>query len=80
MTPLPLIQQKEVPDDATVVVIAGPTTDFLQPEIDAMKRYVAKGGKVLALIDPPAAGAADPAEPDRIPEGVVDRVRRRHRR
>ena len=61
VTPLPLIQQKEVPDDATVVVIAGPTTDFLQPEIDALKRYIAKGGKVLALIDPPAAGAADPA-------------------
>jgi ABC-type uncharacterized transport system involved in gliding motility auxiliary subunit len=50
---LPLIQQKEVPDDATVVVIAGPTTDFLQPEIDAIKRYLAKGGKILALLDPP---------------------------
>ena len=60
VAPLPLIQQKEVPDDATVVVVAGPTTDFLQPEIDALKRYIAKGGKVLALIDPPAdPGAAD---------------------
>ncbi len=59
VAPLPLIQQKEVPADATVVVIAGPTTDFLQPEIDALKSYVAKGGKVLALIDPPAPGAAD---------------------
>ena len=56
---LPLIQQKEVPADATVVVIAGPTTDFLQPEIDALKRYVAKGGKVLLLIDPPAPDAPD---------------------
>ena len=59
VTPLPLIQQKDVPDDATVVVIAGPTTDFLQPEIDALKRYLAKGGKVLALIDPPQPGGAD---------------------
>ena len=50
---LPLIQQKEVPDDATVVVIAGPTTDFLQPEVEALKRYLAKGGKVLMLLDPP---------------------------
>jgi ABC-type uncharacterized transport system involved in gliding motility auxiliary subunit len=56
---LPLIQQKEVPDDATVVVIAGPTTDFLQPEIDALKRYVAKGGKVMVLIDPPRPGTQD---------------------
>ena len=56
---LPLIQQKEVPDDATVVVVAGPATDFLQPEIDALERYLAKGGKVLALIDPPQPGSAD---------------------
>jgi ABC-type uncharacterized transport system involved in gliding motility auxiliary subunit len=59
VAPLPLIQQKEVPADATVVVIAGPTTDFLQPEIEALKRYVAKGGKILFLIDPPTAGATD---------------------
>jgi ABC-type uncharacterized transport system involved in gliding motility auxiliary subunit len=59
VAPLPLIQQKEVPADATVVVIAGPTTDFLQPEIDALKRYIAKGGKVLFLIDPPGESAGD---------------------
>jgi ABC-type uncharacterized transport system involved in gliding motility auxiliary subunit len=56
---LPLIQQKDVPDDATVVVIAGPSTDFLQPEIDALKRYIATGGKVLALVDPPQEGSPD---------------------
>ena len=50
-----LAQAGEVPADATVLVVAGPRTDFLQPEIDAVKRYVAKGGKVLALIDPPEA-------------------------
>jgi len=48
-----LAQAREVPADASVIVIAGPQTDFLQPEIDAIKTYVAKGGKVLALIDPP---------------------------
>jgi ABC-type uncharacterized transport system involved in gliding motility auxiliary subunit len=59
VAPLPLIQQQQVPDDATVVIVAGPTTDFLAPEIEAMKRYVARGGKVLALIDPPPAAGAD---------------------
>jgi ABC-type uncharacterized transport system involved in gliding motility auxiliary subunit len=59
VAPLPLVQQKEVPADATVVVIAGPTTDYLQPEIDALKRYLARGGKVLMLIDPPPPGAGD---------------------
>ena len=58
---LVLAQQKDVPDDATVVVIAGPQTDFLAPEIDAMKRYVAKGGKVLAMVDPPEPNGGDQA-------------------
>ncbi len=56
---LPLIQQGQVPDDATVVVVAGPSTDFLGPEIDAIKRYLARGGKILLLIDPPGAGGTD---------------------
>jgi ABC-type uncharacterized transport system involved in gliding motility auxiliary subunit len=56
---LVIAQQKDVPADATVVVIAGPQTDFLAPEIDALKRYVAKGGKVLAMLDPPDAGAPE---------------------
>jgi ABC-type uncharacterized transport system involved in gliding motility auxiliary subunit len=51
-----LAQQRSVPADATVVVVAGPRTDFLQPEIDALKEYVAKGGKVLVMIDPPEKG------------------------
>jgi ABC-type uncharacterized transport system involved in gliding motility auxiliary subunit len=58
VAPLPLAQQTEVPEDATVVVIAGPTTDFLPAEIDALERYLARGGKLLALIDPPQ-GSAD---------------------
>lgn len=56
---LVLVQAKEVPADATVVVIAGPQTDFLQPEMDALKQYVARGGKVLALLDP----VDDPSRP-----------------
>src|SRR5687768_3224381 len=56
-----LVTQKTVPDDATVVVIAGPTTDFFPLEIEALKAYAAKGGKVLVLLDPPAkAGATQP--------------------
>lgn len=58
---LVLITQKSVPDDATILVIAGPTTDFFPPEMEALKAYVDKGGKVLVLLDPPAkAGATQP--------------------
>lgn len=51
--PLVLAQQKEVPDDASVVVVAGPQADFFPPEIEMLKRYLARGGKVFFLIDPP---------------------------
>ena len=47
-----LAQQGAVPDDADVLVIAGPKTDFLAPELDAVKAYLTKGGKVLVLLDP----------------------------
>lgn len=57
---LVLIQQKAVPDDATVVVIAGPTTDYFPPEIEALNAYAAKGGKVLVMLDPLLKGPAQP--------------------
>jgi ABC-type uncharacterized transport system involved in gliding motility auxiliary subunit len=57
-----LAQAGSVPADATVLVIAGPQTDFLQPEIDAVKAYVAKGGKVMVLLDPQPDPSA-PAKP-----------------
>jgi len=47
-----LAQQTAVPADANVLIIAGPHTDFLAPEIDMLKAYLAKGGKVLMLLDP----------------------------
>src|SRR5262249_49344683 len=36
-----LAQTGAVPDDASVVVIAGPKTDFFPNEIDALKKYLA---------------------------------------
>ncbi len=58
--PLVLIQAKTVPDDATIVAIAGPTTDFFPPEITALNDYVAKGGKVMVMLDPLLKGPAQP--------------------
>jgi len=57
---LPLVQQGRVPDDATVVVVAGPKTDYLQPELDALAAYLARGGKLLVLLDPPDRADAPP--------------------
>ena len=56
---LPLAQQKDVPDDATVVVIAGPTSDLLEPEVEAIKRYLARAGKLMVMIDPPVGSQGE---------------------
>ena len=56
---LVLAQSPAVPDGASAVVIAGPQTDFFPGEIDALKKYLAKGGSVFAMLDPgekPGAG------------------------
>ncbi len=55
-----LAQQQEVPADAAVLVVAGPKTDFLPPEIDMVRRYLDKGGKLLLLLDPPDGPDAAP--------------------
>ena len=49
---LDLAVLSEVPADAGAVVIAGPTRDLLSEEIDALEAYLARGGSILALIDP----------------------------
>lgn len=48
-----LVSQAEVPGECTVIVVAGPEADYLQPEVDAIKKYVEDGGRALLLLDPP---------------------------
>ncbi len=48
-----LAQQKEIPADATLLIAAGPKSDFLPNEVDAAKKYLARGGKILFMLDPP---------------------------
>lgn len=59
---LTLAQEGKVPDDATLVIVAGPTIDFFPPEVEALRAFLKRGGKLFLLIDPPAkADAAEPA-------------------
>ena len=48
-----LLQNAEVPADCTVLVAAGPTRNYEQPEADAIKKYVEGGGRALLLMDAP---------------------------
>ncbi len=42
----------EVPDDASVVMIVGPTTELLDEEAEALLAYLARGGSVMVFLDP----------------------------
>src|SRR5580765_7419256 len=57
---LVIAQQGSVPDDAAVVVVAGPKTDFFPQEIEALKKYLDKSGKLLLELDPPEKADSPP--------------------
>ena len=48
-----IAQQGAVPDDAAVVVVAGPRTDFFPQEVDALKAFLGKAGTLVLELDPP---------------------------
>src|SRR5262245_4780041 len=49
---LVLVQTPEIPKDASVLVIAGPTADYLPVEIDSIRKYLRAGGKAFFMLDP----------------------------
>jgi hypothetical protein len=42
----------EVPEDASLVIIAGPVEPFLAEERAALSKYINRGGRLFVLIDP----------------------------
>jgi len=55
-----LLQKAEVPADCTTLVVAGPTHDYQQPEVDAIKNYVEGGGRAFFMLDPPIQFGTSP--------------------
>jgi ABC-type uncharacterized transport system involved in gliding motility auxiliary subunit len=51
--PIDLVTQASVPASCTAVVVAGPTHDYEQPEVDALKTFVENGGRAFFMLDPP---------------------------
>ena len=49
---LSLMQEGSIPEDCTVLVVAGPENDLLEPEIEALRSYVQGGGRLIFLLDP----------------------------
>ncbi|MBI2847250.1 MAG: GldG family protein [Chloroflexi bacterium] len=52
VTNLDLSITPQVPEDATVLIVAGPKKDLLDQEIAPLENYLARGGKAMFLLDP----------------------------
>jgi len=58
--PLNLAEAQAVPEDADVLVVAGPAQDFFPAEVDALETFLAEGGGVLLLLDPRSDAGLSP--------------------
>jgi ABC-type uncharacterized transport system involved in gliding motility auxiliary subunit len=47
-----LMRAKEIPADASVLIIAGPKNAFFPEEVSTIRGYIDQGGHLLLLIDP----------------------------
>jgi ABC-type uncharacterized transport system involved in gliding motility auxiliary subunit len=57
---LNLVQEMKVPEDASVIVMAGPTSEPFPNELEAVDGYLNNGGSALILLDPePGASLKD---------------------
>ncbi|MEH1855316.1 MAG: Gldg family protein [Nostoc sp.] len=50
--PLNLTETSKVPQDAAVVIVAGPKRELFQGEVKALQEYLNRGGNLLLMIDP----------------------------
>ena len=46
------LTQKEIPEDASLVVVAAPEKRFFPEEVEALKKYLDKGGSLLIFLEP----------------------------
>ncbi len=62
---LPMLQKAEVDKDCTIVVIGGPTHDYIPPVLAAVKKFVDDGGKEFIMFTPSIGdrGGASEGEP-----------------
>jgi ABC-type uncharacterized transport system involved in gliding motility auxiliary subunit len=49
---LNLVQEQKIPDDCSVLVVAGPQVDLIPGEIALFDGYLARGGRMLVMADP----------------------------
>jgi ABC-type uncharacterized transport system involved in gliding motility auxiliary subunit len=57
--PLNLAERSEVPEDASIVVVAGPKRALFEGEAQALRNYLSSGGSLLLMVDPEANPGLD---------------------
>ena len=60
---LSLSTQKKVPEDCTTLIIASPKSAFISHEVNAIRRYLNYGGKLLLMLDPKTDTETNPNQP-----------------
>jgi ABC-type uncharacterized transport system involved in gliding motility auxiliary subunit len=62
--PLNLLAENEIPEDASLIVIAGPLQPVSEEEVNLLKEFLANGGSLIVMEDPTAltefGDASDP--------------------
>ena len=51
-SPLNLADNSQVPEDAAVLIVAGPKRGLFEAEVKALQDYLNRGGNLLLMIDP----------------------------
>lgn len=54
------LQKQDIPKSTSILVIADPTEQFTQPDLDKIKEYIAGGGNLLLAGEPGKAGILNP--------------------
>ena len=60
LSPLLLATAPAIPADAAAVLLAGPRKPLLPHELDQLRAYLARGGRLVAMIDPGNDGGIGP--------------------
>jgi ABC-type uncharacterized transport system involved in gliding motility auxiliary subunit len=68
---LKMLEKTEIPKDCTIVTVAGPKRDYIQPEVDALKAYVEGGGHAVFMLDPPLKFAKEEIDDNDALSGVL---------
>ncbi len=68
---LKMLEKVEIPKECTIVTVAGPRHDYIQPEVDALKAYVEGGGHAVFMLDPPLKFAKEEIDDNAALTGVL---------